>query len=317
MKMRFEDSVMNDHDEQKPKHKTYETEWSFSVDNVGEALGGLLNRVGIGADEDIKNAYYTDEIEDAESVSVLLEPTIGEATVRALSDSNNLIEARVCYIGKMRFVVETEDTHKRIHLHQITQNPLKNTLGSLTRQGELFWDVNLSPDLPLDLKINSGMTRNQFDLRQLQLRSLKLNTGTGKTELFLPTMGESYPCIVNSGAGELEIHTDPGAALNLKVSMGTGRLQLHLQENLQADIAISGGVGSCEVIVPQGAAIRLKATHGIGKVDVPDWLQRGAVTSFIATNGTWQTANYDSAEQRITLHYEGGVGAFRLVERTA
>lgn len=308
---------MNDHDDQTPKQKSYETEWSFSIDNVGEAVGGLLNKVGIGADEDIKNAYYVDAIEAAESVSVTLEPTIGEATIRALNDSDNLIEARVCYIGKMRFVVETEDTHKRIHLHQISNHRLRNTLGSLTRQTELFWDVNLTPNLPLDLTINTGITRNRFDLRHLQLRSLKLNTGTGKTELFLPTMGEAYTAHINSGTGELDIQTESGADLRLKVSMGTGKIQVYLQENANTELVVNGGVGSCLIYVPKGAAVRLKAANGIGRVHVPAWITRGTVTNFIATTGTWQTENYESAEQRITIRYEGGVGSLTLAELPA
>lgn len=306
---------MNDHDDnQPPRKKHYETEWRFSIDNVGEAVSGILNKVGVGADQDIKNAYYVDAVEDAETLSVTIEPTIGEATIRPLHDSDNLIEARVCYIGKTRFMVETEDTHKRIVLNQVNQHSVKNAIGSITRQGELFWDVSLTPNLPIDLLINSGMTRNHFDLRDLQLHSLKLNTGTGKTELLLPTMGQRYPAVINSGTGELNIHSERGADFTLKAAIGTGRISAYLQENTHADIAISGGVGSCTVYVPKGAAVRLHAANGIGRVSVPDWMERGTVTNFIATSGTWESANYETAEQRITIKYEGGVGTFTLAE---
>lgn len=297
--------------DQKQKKK-YETEWAFSFDKIGESIGSTLSSLGIGEDVEIKSRQFTEPLEDAESARVVLEPAIGRATVSALHNSDNLIEADLTYVGEVKFEIRTDDTHKHVSLRQNIQSdifkPIKDAIGSFSRREELHWDMRLTPNIPLDLQINNGITSNDFDLSALQLTGLRINGGTGKTDLKLPTMGSKYPVKLNSGTGELNVDIPDGAALDLSANNGTGKTTLHIGSGADIDAHITGGVGKCTITLPANAAVRVRATTGLGKVRIPENFIEVKVDEFVATSGTWETPNYKTADQVINIRYEGGIG---------
>ena len=238
------------------------------------------------------------------------------AHITALADSDNLIEADVTYIGEVNFEVKTDGEHKVVTLRQKIQQdvlkPFKDALGSFARRDELRWDTRLTPNIPLDLQINSGVTANDFDLSNLQLTGLRYNGGTGKTDLKLPTMGDQYAVTLNSGTGELNVAIADGAAIDLNANNGTGKTTIALGSGASVNAHITGGIGQCTVIVPADAAVRVKATTGLGSIKVPENFIRVKVEEFVATVGTWETPNYNTAENKINIRYEGGIGGFNI-----
>jgi hypothetical protein len=299
------------------KNKTYKTEWSFSFENIGESVSNLLGSLGAGEDAEIKTSVFSELIGDASSAKVTLDLTVGSATIRDLPDSDNLIEAEVTYIGDIEFASKAEQGYKFVRLGQTPPRevlkPIKDALGAFSRRADLRWDIRLTPNIPLDLQINSGVTSNVFDLSKLQLDSLKINGGTGKTDLKLPTMGDSYKVSINSGTGQLDVHVNQGANIDLRVNNGTGATTINVGENAIIDAHITGGIGKCTINLPAGTAVRVKATTGLGKVSVPGHFNRiKGGDDFIATSGTWQTPDYDSAEHKITIRYEGGLGGLSI-----
>lgn len=300
----------------KEKQK-YETEWSFSFGNLGESISNTMASLGIAEDAEVKTAHFEDPLEDAQSARVVLEPTIGRAVVSALpDDSDLLIDADLTYIGEARFEVETGETHKSVRLRQQIKNdvlkPLKDALGSFRRRDELQWIMRLTPRIPLDLRINNGVTANDFDLRGLQLTRLSINGGTGKTDLHLPVMTERAKVALNSGTGELNIDVPAWSDIDLDINNGTGKTSVVFGADTAAAAHISGGVGQCVITVPAGAAVRLHATTGLGKVSVPENFTAVNVDQFVATVGKWETPNYVSADRKIDIRYEGGIGALQI-----
>ena len=299
------------------KEKKYETEWSFSFDNIGESISNTLNSMGVGGDTEIKTRSFVEPLEDATEARVVLEPTIGEASVTALANSDDLIQADLIYVGEVKFEVRTQDqTHKTVLLRQNIPNdvlkPIRNAFGSFVRRDELRWDMRLTPNIPLDVQINSGVTRNDFDLSGLQITGLSINGGTGNTDLKLPTMGSKYKVAINSGTGNLNLQIPDGGAIDLNVNNGTGKTEIAIGSGANIDAHLTGGVGQTIVTVPANAAVRVRATSGLGKVAMPENFIRVKVEEFVATVGTWETPNYETAEQVINIRYEGGVGKFAI-----
>jgi hypothetical protein len=303
-------------EERKEKEKQYETEWSFSFSNLGESISSALSSLGVGEDAEIKTTHFEELLENAESAHVILEPTIGKATVTPLSDSDNLFEADLAYVGEVKFVVEDDETHKTVRLGQNVRKdvlqPIKDAIGSFSRREELKWDMRLTPNIPLDLQINSGVTANDFDLSGLQITRLRINGGTGKTDLNLPTMGGEYPVDINSGTGELNVDVPAGAHIKLDAKNGTGATNIVIGSGATVKAHLSGGIGQCSVTVPADAGVRVKATTGLGKVNMPQSFIAVKVEEFVATVGTWETPNYANAENKIDIQYEGGIGSFNI-----
>ncbi len=303
-------------EERQEQEKQYETEWSFSFGNLGESISSALSSLGVGEDAEIKTTHFEELLENAESAHVTLEPTIGKASVTALVDSDKLLEADLTYVGEVKFVVEDDDTHKKVRLGQHLRNnafrPLKDMLGSISRREELRWDMRLTPNIPLDLQINSGVTANDFDLSALQLTKLRVNGGTGKTDLSLPTMGGQYDVDINSGTGELNVDIPAGAHIKFDAKNGTGSTNIVIGSGATVDAHLAGGIGQCTVTVPADAGVRVKATTGLGKINMPQNFVSIKVEEFVATVGTWETPNYANAENKIDIQYEGGVGSFNI-----
>jgi hypothetical protein len=217
----------------------------------------------------------------------------------ALSGSDSM-EADVTYVGEMELATKADGKHKSVRLGQnikggVVIKSLKDILRRSPEAERLRWDVRLSPDLPIDLEINSGVTSSALDLSKLRLTALKVSTGTGKTVLSVPAGDSHYKVAISGGVGECNVEIAPNAEMELKLSNGTGATNLTIGADAAIDAHISGGLGQCTVELPRGAAVRLKASTGLGSIDVPhDFVRVKGGDDFISTSGTWETPDFAS-----------------------
>jgi hypothetical protein len=250
---------------------------------VGPALGWVST-------PEIQTESLSEPLGDASRAQVQLDLSIGEATVRAAQDSNNLITADVNYLGDLRFDVSGSGT-RVVHLYNENQESTSFFTpfwdwGNDSRN--LRWDINLTTAVPIDLQVNGGVGESTLDLSDLQLTNLDVNTGVGGVNVTLPA--GDYAVDISGGVGGTDIRIAEGAALN---------------------ITVNAGVGGTTIDVPNGVAVRLDANGGLGGVDVPNGWER---ISGENDNGVWQTADYASASAgaRITIDYNGGVGGLTI-----
>jgi hypothetical protein len=305
---------------EEPKKKIV-TEWSFSFDKLGDSLNDMFSSLGAAADAEVKTGSYQEPVAGAESARVTLSPTVGVASVSALVDSDSLIEADVTYVGDIAFDVDEGDAFKEVQLGQRPVSgsealtSLKDAFGAFAKRKDLRWDIRLTPNIPLELAINSGMTANTFDLSGLQLKGLRFSGGTGKTDITLPTMGTLYRVTLSNGTGEINVEVGAGADIDLNASNGTGKTRIVLHDGAVMSARVSGGVGACEIVLPPGIEVQVRASSGLGKVNVPAHFARmDQNKDFIATSGTWQTAGYAEAERKITIRYDGGLGSLTITQ---
>jgi hypothetical protein len=90
----------------------------------------------------------------------------------------------------------------------------------------LDWTVGLNPNIPLSLDMEVGASRNLLNLRDLQVRELRLQTGASASEIDLPAR-----------AGETRVMLRAGAA----------SVEMRVPENVSARIRTRGGLSSVEV----------------------------------------------------------------------
>ncbi|MBC7815165.1 MAG: hypothetical protein H7175_28665, partial [Burkholderiales bacterium] len=168
------------------KQKRYETEWSFSFDHladtIGEGVGQVLEAAGISGDDKTKTSTFSEPVDGAVSAQVKLDLTIGATDVRASAEAEslNLIDAEVIHVGDVDFNVRSNSDGQR-KLIRLGQTPrdfigsardtLSQARSAFSKRADLRWDVRLNPDVLLDLEINTGVTNNSLDLRELRLAS--------------------------------------------------------------------------------------------------------------------------------------------------
>jgi hypothetical protein len=258
------------------------------------SIGALVGAIGLAlvgpafgwGKIDVKNEQFNAASDSATSAEVVLSPAVSELTVTALDDSAKLIDANVNYIGKVEFNA-TGDAKKVVTLRQSEGSGVD--VFSLFNKPDLSWKVGLTPSVPLDLRINSGVGETKLDLTKLNLTKLNVDAGVGEIVINLPGTESKYDVNIHSGVGEIQTTIPEGAALTLKVD---------------------GGTGDFTVDVPDGAAVQVKVKSGLGDVKIPANFTRTAGGD--DKSGTWETANFASATRQIVIEFNAGIGEFTV-----
>jgi predicted membrane protein len=299
-----------------PEEKRYKTEWSFSFDRLGQDIGQFVKSLGGDGEETVKQAEFVAPIEGATGAQVRIDFAIGEAVIRALTNLDNLIEADLTYVGDVNFVVNGEGAGERIIALSQKSAPadwVRNMLGWIGSQGKLRWDIGLATQVPLHLEVHTGVGEAKLNLREMTLVSAAVYSGAGEVHLTLPEQSEHYTVNVNCGVGETELDIPAGANVTLSLRGGAGEVDLRIGEGANVTAEITGGVGECDMILPINAAARFEAETGIGEIRLPARFQRlSGDDTFINSRGIWETADYATAERKITVRYKGGVGELKV-----
>jgi predicted membrane protein len=295
--------------------KKYKTEWSFSFDQLGKDIGEFVTNLGGGSEETIRQDEFSAALDGAASAQVRIDFSIGESRLHALTNLDNLIEADLTYVGDIRFVV-TGEAEKSVILSQSAKPSdwARNIVGWIGSRGKLRWDIGLATGIPIALEVHGGVGEVKLDLTELDLTSFHLYGGTGEIEVRLPDRTDAYPAVIHSGLGELEISIPAHTTVDLNVRAGAGEVDITVGEGANVTARIDGGLGECQIHLPAGMEGRVEASTGIGDIRLNPAFRRisGGDNDFISKSGIWQTANYDDAASRLTLHYSGGVGELKI-----
>lgn len=285
---------MDQNSDDKAKRKNYETEWSFSFDKLGDSLNKALQ--SLGGDQEVKTDTIVEPLGEASEAAILLNLSLGEATITALEPgSPNLFEAELRYIGEIEYDC-TGGVSPSLRLRQKDQGVaegVKRVFGSVANREDLRWDVRISPDVPLRLKVKGGVGRANLNLEGLQLLSLEVEGGVGEPRIKLPATAHSYDVEIEGGVGATAVRLPQDTSINLE---------------------IEGGVGTVRVLADRGTAIQLKAEAGIGTVRVPPEMPSlKEERELLGRSGVWQTEGFDMARDQVRIDFEGGVGTLELI----
>lgn len=282
------------------KQKNYKTEWSFSFDRLGESIRNIVGEVRDGVDgepEEIQFASFSEAIKDRDRASVFIHFGTGVSTVSPLIASDNLIEADVNYVGEVEFNVSDDPSEPSAVLRQV-EGSFKQSIRTARSMGkkdddQLRWDIRLTPNIPLQLNAHGGVGKLDLNLAGLNLSQFDYDSGVGAADITLPACDARYDADIEAGIGSTT---------------------LTLLENTDVELDITGGVGRTRVVVPPDAAVRVEAAVGMGSIDLPDhFAKQEGSRHFVGERGTWQTANYETAERRIDISFEGGIGKFEII----
>jgi hypothetical protein len=88
------------------------------------------------------------------------------------------------------------------------------------------WDVNLSGDVPIDLRLDFGVGDGDLDMRGIDIRDLDIDMGVGELKLDL--------------TGELK------ADLKVNIDGGIGSATIYLSEDVGVRVKVDAGIGSVD-----------------------------------------------------------------------
>ena len=232
---------------------------------------------------------FTERIGNATSARVNLDLDIGKTTLDALTDPNTLIDAELTYVGEINFDVRG-DKQKTFNIsHRASQFDFGDWFWTTdTDRKRTWWDISLSPEIPLALNIDGSVGQSIIDLSELQIEDLEVDGDVGDFQITLPAMENTYDVDINGGVGAFEVILERGAAVNL---------------------TIDGDVGEFVIDVPPDAAVRIDADMDIGNITVPsNFVRLSGDDDIVGESGIWETPGFDDAKAKIVIVFKGGVG---------
>lgn len=127
----------------------------------------------------------------------------------------------------------------------------------------LHWNVGVTAEIPVDLRLDTGGNRSTIDLTALRIRRLELNTGASDTEVRLPAAGQTSVRVACGFASVvLEVPAGVAARIRGKISLGSTNVDETRFARVgnswmsadyetavnRVDISIEGGFGSVRVV---------------------------------------------------------------------
>jgi hypothetical protein len=202
---------------------------------------------------------------DVERASVTINYTSLPGYLSALRDSPNLVEGDITYRGQLVFDAQARGNRAEVNLDShysgIWFAP------DFLEQRDGRWDVRLSPNVPLELTLDTGSGRGDFDLTGLQMSDLFLNMGSGAVDLTLPA-DSSFEARMDGGSGRLSITLPERVGMRVELNSGSGAFRpgerLRLVEGRQGD----DGVWETEGFASADYKIVMNVDQGSGSIEI-------------------------------------------------
>jgi hypothetical protein len=163
---------------------------------------------------ELRTEHVEHPLTGVERASITIDWASVPGYLSALRDSPNLIEGDVAYRGQLIFDVD-------VNLDSHFSGPWFGPFDLGSCWAEERWDVKLSPRIPLDLTLDAGSGRCNFDLTDLQVNDLYLDVGSGSIDLALPS-DSTFDARIDGGSGSLAIILPESVGARVVLDSGSG-----------------------------------------------------------------------------------------------
>ncbi len=237
------------------------------------SVGGA--RVG-----ELRTESQTVELGGAASVRVEIEMAAGELEVSG--GATELLEASFTYnVAELK--PEVDYSGDRLSVRTPDVDVRGASLWDVDKY-RYEWDLRLSDDVPMEMRVSMGAGRVDLKLGSLSLTRLDVTRGAG--DILVDLSGPASPTRLDIGGGAGLLTVDLTGAW---------------QNNLEA--TIGGGLGKRTLILPADVGVRVKVDVGIGAVDAAGLTKEGEYY----TNDA-----YGRSDVTLQIEVDGGVGGTEL-----
>ena len=184
---------------------------------MGAFLSGCIGcKVG-----DLRMESESVELGGAESAHVELEIGVGE--LRVSGGAKKLLEADFLYnVASWRPEVRYEVDGRQGRL-SIKQPHKEGSLGNTRNE----WNLALNNQIPMDLKIEAGVGKSNFDLGDLSLTRLDVQTGVGEATLdLIGDWKRNLDASIKGGIGQLTLRLPGRVGVHVEAQKGIGSIQV-------------------------------------------------------------------------------------------
>jgi hypothetical protein len=197
----------------------------------------------------------------AARAEIQLSTTVGKLEISA-NNTGKLIDGKLDLNGsdRLKREVSTRNGAQFVRLEAVMVGA-NIGLPKILNNRNSSWVVGLTPNVPLVLRIKTGVGNSRLDLRGLRITNLSLGSGVGQTVVTLPASGR-VTARVESGVGETNIFIPRGTESRVRVSNGIGAVQISGDYQRIGDVHTSSGFETAN------NRIELEIEGGVGRISV-------------------------------------------------
>jgi predicted membrane protein len=223
-------------------------------------LAGALWVLGVRVDrgQQLAGQEISQPIDGAERARIILDPAVGNLHVQSLSGSDALITGTVSSgrgvgIEQNLSRNDGEATYTLSGFGATTVSPL---------DGDAWdWELSLTSQIPLSLKVSLGAGASDIDLTNLELDGLEVSMGVGQTKVTLPDEG-LIQGKVDGAIGQTLVYVPEGVGLRLISDTGIATVSVPTGYTRNEDVYTSPNYNSAE------SSVELNVSQAIGVISV-------------------------------------------------
>ena len=127
----------------------------------------------------------------------------------------------------------------------------------------LNWDVDLNPEVPLNLYIETGASEARLDLTNLKVSDLELEVGASSTEVYLPKNAGLTRMKAQVGAGSLKVTIPAGVAARISTESSLASIHIDTSRFLNR-----GGYYESADYATAGNRVEIRIKADVGSADI-------------------------------------------------
>ena len=201
----------------------------------------------------------TQTVELGEVESVELDLDIGAGTLKVQGGARELMEGYFVYNierwkPEIRYSIAGNRGILKVKQGEYSAMPIGKKRNK--------WNISVSNDVPLDIKVNFGAGEGNFDLRGLILNSLDIDMGVGELKVDLSgEQKQSFDVSIDGGGGSATIYLPIDVGVRVEVDGGIGSVNARSMIK-ERGVYINDAYGKTEV------TIDVEIDAGIGSIDL-------------------------------------------------
>ncbi|MEI5906629.1 toast rack family protein [Bacillus spongiae] len=222
-------------------------------------LVGCIN-ITVSSDGEKKDKQIMIKKDDAEALEVEIDIKVGELTLNQGTD--HWLEGNVSYNVERPVPESNYKKQGEIGVIELSE-PAGDKGINLGNNIENNWDLRLTNDVPIDLKVDTGASESTLNLQDIELSSLDIHSGVGELTVDLTgNRSNSFTGKIDTGIGETTVLLPKDIGVRLKVDNGIGSISTN------GLIRESSGVYVNEAFEKSDIIIDLDVDMGIGEVNL-------------------------------------------------
>lgn len=157
----------------------------------------------------------------ASSARITISPGAGTLELNALQDSDALISGTVA-VGRGQTPLVDYSSENGVSVYS-----LRNNASSFFFPGDnpWMWELGLTTQVPIDLKVDLGAGNAQVDLSQLDISQLAVDLGVGRVVVQLPEEG-NFSARIDGAIGQIVVEVPSGQALRVRADTGIANISV-------------------------------------------------------------------------------------------